>query len=274
MPLRRLGDRSAGRSDRDLLRIVTDAVDRGRSAALVTVVDTQRSVPRRAGAKLVVTSDGLTFGTIGGGEMEARCISEARDALADGRPRRLHYDLLDATGGDPGVCGGSVELYVEPFMPTRTVVVVGCGHVGRAVVDLAAWLGYRVVATDDRAELATAEALPSASAVFAGPVSEVLAAESIGAHTAIIMVTRNMAVDLEALPPLLASGAGFVGVMGSRRRWEQTHAALLARGVTESELARVHSPIGVEIAAETPEEIAVSILAEVTAHFRSNDPSR
>ncbi len=262
----------AGNSGIDIVRALTNEVLAGRAAALVTVTATARSVPRHAGAKLLVVIDGTstrTLGTIGGGEMEARCIVEATAALNDGNSRTVTYELLDAANGDPGVCGGTVELLVEPFLPTPTVYVIGCGHVGAAVVNLAKWMGYRVVATDDRVALATHANLPGADAVFAGPFVEALHAEPIGAHTSVVVVTRNMAVDLELLPLVLATSARFVGVMDSARRWATTATALKEGGVSDEALARVRSPIGLNINAETPEEIAVSIMAAVVADRRA-----
>jgi xanthine dehydrogenase accessory factor len=258
----------SGQSDIDILCALTNAVKEGRSVALVTVTATSRSVPRHAGAKLLVVRDGETIGTIGGGEMEARCIVEAGAAMNDGKSRTLTYELLDAANGDPGVCGGTVELFVEPFLPVATVYVIGCGHVGAAVVNLAKWMGYRVIATDDRAALATADNLPGADAVFAGSFADALKAEPIGAHTSVVVVTRNMAVDLELLPLVLDTPARFIGVMGSARRWATTAATLRERGISLEALARVHSPIGLNINAETPEEIAVSIMAAVVADRR------
>lgn len=251
-----------------LLRELIAAVDRGESVARVVVVDAHRSVPRRAGASMLVWGDGHTLGTVGGGEMEARAVVVAVDSLVDGQPRRLRYELLDPGAGDPGVCGGEVELYVEPHVGDPTIYVIGCGHVGRAVVDLAHWLGFRVVATDDRAELVTAEALPHADVIVAGPIAHALQQAPINANTDVVIVTRNVAVDLEILPLVVATIARSIGVMGSRRRWATTRAALVARGVAEEQLSRVRTPIGLEIAAETPEEIAVSIMAEIVASRR------
>ena len=252
-----------------LLRQLVDSVDRGEAVARVVVVDAARSVPRRAGASMLIFADGRTVGTVGGGEMEARVVAAARESLADGIPRRLRYELLDPSTGDPGVCGGEVELYVEPHLSEATIYVIGCGHVGRAVVDLAHWLGFRVVATDDRAELVTEADLPHADARIAGSIAEALAAAPITANTDVVVVTRNVAVDLEVLPRLAASPARSIGVMGSRRRWSTTRGLLAERGVTEAQLERFRSPLGIEIAAETPEEIAVSILAEIIAGRRT-----
>jgi xanthine dehydrogenase accessory factor len=268
-PTTSLANNGTAMSDQQLLHTLTKSVASGRSAALVTVVATDRSVPRHAGAKMLVFADGTSIGSIGGGEMEARTIATSIESLRTGVTRRLSYNLVDAANGDPGVCGGSVELYVEPFMPTPTVYVVGCGHVGRAVVDLAKWLGFRVVATDDRPEAANKSELPNADVVIAGSISDALTTESIGAHTFVVVVTRNMKVDLALLPSLVASDAAFIGVMGSARRWEKTRAALIDQGVSAAQVDRVRSPIGVEINAETPQEIAVSVMAEVVAAQRS-----
>jgi xanthine dehydrogenase accessory factor len=154
-------------------------------------------------------------------------------------------------------------------MPQPTIYVIGVGHVGQAVVELATWLGYRVAAWDDRSDLATSIDTSSAGVVVhSGSIQDALATNPIDEHTMVVMTTRNVGLDVEILPPLLASSASFIGIMGSQRRWEITRGKLAAAGETEENLDRVHSPIGVDINAETPVEIAVSILAEVIAHQR------
>ena len=265
-----------------LLRRLAEAVDAGVAVASATVVDTSRSVPRRAGATMLVFRDGSIAGTVGGGEMEARVVAEAVAALADGRCRLLSYRLVDPGRGDPGVCGGDVRIFVEPHMPKPTVIVMGYGHVGRAVAQLAGWLGFRVVATDDRpvidANADDAEPSDATDAEVAGAaldelvigtVDDLLAGRTLDQDTAVVLVTRNVDVDAAALPALLSTDAGYVGVMGSERRWNTTRARLESEGVAPEALDRVHAPIGIEVGAETPEEIALSIMAEVVAHRRS-----
>ncbi|MGI9622880.1 MAG: XdhC family protein [Acidimicrobiales bacterium] len=242
------------------------AIDDRVPVAVATVISTHRSVPRRAGSKMLVYADGTISGSIGGGEMESRVIAECLDALAVGRPRRLTYSLLDPSTGDPGVCGGEVELYLEPQMPTTTIYVIGTGHVGQAVVELASWLGYRVVAWDDRTELT--EAVREADVVLSGSIEQALEEEPVDEHARIVMVTRNVALDTELLPALLATPAPYVGLMGSTRRWATTRKLLEDQGMAAADLDRVHSPVGLEISAETPAEIAVSVLAEVIGHER------
>lgn len=250
-----------------LLEELLAATRARRPVVLCTVVGTSRSVPRRAGSKMLVYADASTSGTIGGGEMEARVIAEALEALTERRPRRLSYALVDPGAGDPGVCGGQVDLYLEPHMPQTTVYLVGAGHVGRAVAELATWLGYRVVAWDDRPE--QLDGIEGVAAALSGPIADAVATEEVDAHTRIVMVTRNVGLDLEILPVLLSTPAPYIGLMGSNRRWATTRQKLAEAGVSDADLDRVHSPIGVEISAETPAEIAVSILAEVIADERA-----
>jgi len=251
--------------DQVLIRQLLDSVEHGRAVVLATVIDTDRSVPRHAGSKMLVYRDGTTRGSIGGGEMEARVIREAQAAIADGRTRLVDYNLVDPSSGDPGVCGGTVHLYLEPYMPTPTVFVIGCGHVGRAVVDLAHWMGFRVVAYDDRPEQVAPESLPNADVVVSGDLATVMQQYPPTPETHVVMVTRNMGLDLTLLPVVLRSEARSIGLMGSKRRWDTTRVKLLEMGVNEDQFARIQSPIGIELQAETPEEIAVSILAEIVA---------
>ena len=256
----------------DMIRELTAALDAGRAVVLATVVATRRSVPRRPGSKMLVYADGTISGTIGGGEMEHRVKAEAATALADGKPRLVSYSLIDPTEGDPGVCGGEADIYLEPFMPDPKVIVIGAGHVGTAVAELAHWLGFLTVVWDDRVELATdageSEAVHTA---VGGPIAELLhnvEVGPIGANDSIVVVTRNVGLDLEILPVLLQTGAGYIGLMGSNRRWSTTRTRLAQLGIDDTALDRINAPIGVEIAAETPAEIAVSILAEVISHRR------
>ncbi len=251
----------------EILRELLAAIDERRPVVSATVTSTSRSVPRRAGSKMLVYADGTSSGTVGGGEMEARVRAAAATVLATRTPTTLTYALVDPASGDPGVCGGEVELYLEPHMPTTTIYVIGAGHVGQAVVELASWLGYRVVVWDDREELLEEVKDPNVASV-SGPISEAIAAYPIDAHTRIVMVTRNVMLDVEIMPALLESPAPTIGLMGSRRRWETTRAKLLDLGLDEAVLDKVHSPLGLEIAAETPKEIAVSVISELIGQER------
>jgi xanthine dehydrogenase accessory factor len=154
-----------------------------------------------------------------------------------------------------------VDVFVEPVGRRATIVVVGGGHVGQAVLHLARWLGFRTVVCDDRAEFGSAEAAPDADQAIVCPMGELASHLSITLDTYLVLTTRGVPLDVEALPALLASPAAYIGVIGSRKRWETTAHELRAKGITPESLERVVSPMGLELNAETPEEIALSILA-------------
>jgi xanthine dehydrogenase accessory factor len=217
---------------------------------------------------MLVYPDGRIVGTIGGGEMEGRVVREALEAIRRGEPRLLQYELSDPRGGDPGVCGGEVEVFVEPIARRPTVLVVGAGHVGQAVAHLAHWLGFRVVVSDDREEFANAKVVPEADEIVVGPLQDLPSRTKIDDVTYVLLTTRGVSVDVAGLPALLETPAAYIGVIGSRRRWETAAETLRAQGVPEEKIGRVVSPMGLELNAETPEEIAVSMLAEVILRRR------
>jgi xanthine dehydrogenase accessory factor len=257
-----------------IIRELLAAQEAGTPVVLATITKARGSVPRHTGTKMLVYDDGRFTGTIGGGEVEARVIEEAHSALDDGQARILPYSFVDPAQGDPGVCGGEIELYLEPFLPPATLFVIGCGHVGQALADLGHWLGFRVAVTDDRVELVTPEQIPHADVYLPGSIEDALTAQTISRSTFITLVTRNVALDRQILPLLAKTPAPYIGVMGSRRRWAETKKLLLADGFSEADLARFHSPLGLELNAETPKEIAVSILAEIIMLHRGGTGER
>jgi xanthine dehydrogenase accessory factor len=233
------------------------------TAALCTVIKSEGSTPRHVGSKMLVYSDGKFIGTVGGGDLEHRVLDEAWMSIADGKPRLLSYTMADPARGDPGVCGGQVEVFVEPILPAPMIVVIGGGHVGKAVVHLAKWLGFRVAVNDDREEFCNQETVPGADAYYPVPMENLTEHLKITRQTYLVVTSRGSGVDAAGLPSLLDSPAAYIGVIGSKRRWATTVKALKEKGVPDEKIARVHSPMGLELNAETPEEIAVSIMAEI-----------
>ena len=246
-----------------LYTVLTALETSGGSAVLCTIVRERGSVPRHAGSKMLVYPDGHVLDTVGGGEMESRVVRAALEALADGRPRLLDYQLIDPAAGDPGVCGGEVEIFVEPIQPRPTLLVIGAGHVGRALVHLGHWLGLRVVLADDRPEYCRVEWAPGADEYLCLRARDLVGQFEFTPQTYIVMPTRGAALDVEALPHLLDVPHAYLGVIGSRRRWTTAERKLREQGVPAEKLAQVHAPMGLELQAETPEEIAVSIAAEL-----------
>ena len=263
---------STAMSERDgtasLLHELVTAVDAGEPVILATVVGTCHSVPRHAGSKMIVRPGGRCSGSLGGGPVEKRVVGDALAALAAEEPRLVRYDL---NGDELGPCDGEMTVYLEPHLPPPTVVVVGCGHVGRAVAELAHWLGFRVVAVDSRAEAVTEELLPGADLRLAGPAEDTLGQIPVTAGTHVVVTTSSVQADVAALAVLLGTPARSVGVIGSRRRWQATRAELAARGIPAGALDRVRTPAGLDLGAETPREIALAIVGEIVAARRRAD---
>lgn len=240
------------------------AHDHGEAAALATIISVQGSVPRHVGSKMLVRADGSFVGTIGGGKMEDLAIREALGVITNSEARTVSYTLNDIQAGDPGVCGGTVEVFIEPVHPVPTLLVIGGGHVGKALAELGKWSGWRVILSDDRPEYCNPEYAPGLDGYAVSKPADVMQQVTITAHTYIAAVTRGLPVDLDLIPALVATPAPYIGVIGSRRRWSLTMKELREqRGMTDAQLARVHAPIGLELNAETPKEIAVSIFAEL-----------
>lgn len=246
-----------------IYQALADIEKNNQSAALCTVTRSEGSTPRHVGSKMLVYPDGRFLGTVGGGELESRVITAALESLKDGKTQMLAYTMADPARGDPGVCGGQVEVFVEPILPAPMIVVVGGGHVGKAVVHLAKWLGFRVAVSDDRAEFCNPESVPGADAYYPVEMSKLTESLPVTRQTYLVVTSRGSGVDAQGLSPLLDSQAAYIGVIGSKRRWATTVKALKEQGVPDEKLKRVHSPIGLELQAETPEEIAVSIMAEI-----------
>jgi xanthine dehydrogenase accessory factor len=225
---------------------------------------------------MLVFPDGETIGTVGGGGVEAEVMHAPLESSRSGKPALLHYSLKAQNEGSVGVCGGEVDIYLEPFLAKPKLLVIGAGHVGKSVAKFGKLLGFQVIVSDDRAELCTQEEFPDADQLLPVPMQMIPEQIEIDPHTYIVIVTRGSEVDVDGLPALLKTQPAYIGLIGSRRRWEATRQALLAQGVSEDNLKRIKCPIGLDIHAETPDEIAISILAEIIARKNApkNLPSR
>ncbi len=240
-----------------------EAIGQNKPAAIATIVKTLGSSPRNVGSKMLVYPDGTIVGSVGGGAMEARVIEAAQEAIRDGQPRYLDMTLSNEERGDPLICGGEMEIFVEPLLIAPTVVIVGAGHVGAACAELAKFLGFRVALLDDRPELLTREKFPNADELHVGDLATELSGLNITPQTYIVLVTRAHTVDAPVLRAIVNKPAAYIGMLGSKRRVLAVYDLLKAEGISEQALERIHAPIGLGIGAETPQEIAVSIMAEI-----------
>lgn len=244
---------------------------RGEPVALVTVVRANGSTPQRAGARMAVFADGRTIGTIGGGCYEHDACGRARAALASGRSALLHYDLNDDLAQDNGlVCGGQMDVHVDPLTPAPHLYIVGAGHVGWHVARFAESAGFRIHVIDDREKFASAERFPGADVVVA-PIAEWLASADLPPSAYAVIVTRGHRDDLDALRLLAPRPLKYLGLIGSRAKVVRLARALEAEGLPPDRLSHVYAPIGLAIGAVTPAEIAIAIVAQLIAVRRGVD---
>jgi len=249
----------------ELLEAALETLRIGETVALATIVRAKGSTPRATGTKMLVYPDGSILGTIGGGEMEKRVVEEAKVALARGGPRLMHYKLQEIDAGDPGVCGGENDIFIDVMAGKKMLLIVGAGHVGQKVGDLGVFLGMDVIVFDDRNDYANKERFPDAREIIVGDVGEELKRFSITPWCCVVIATRGHELDSVALATVINSPARYIGMIGSKRKRERVYGELAARGIKRELLERVHAPVGLDIGAETPEEIAVSIMAEIIA---------
>jgi len=252
----------------EVLSALAELPKTGTAAALCTIIRSKGSTPRKEGCKMLVYTSGSIVGTIGGGEVEGRVIKEALDSIQTGERKIRTYDLINPEKGDPGICGGTLEVFIDPLTQPEDLIVVGGGHVGKAVVYLAKWLGFRVILSDDREEFCSPAYVPGADEYVHCSLEDLSSKIEFSPETVIIMATRSNQVDVRGLPELLAAPSAYIGVISSRRRWKLTVEQLLETGIKKKDLDRIHAPIGLDLKAETPEEIALSIMAEVLQVIR------
>jgi xanthine dehydrogenase accessory factor len=242
------------------------ALERGEPVALVTIVSTRGSTPQRVGAKMLVYADGRIVGTIGGGCYENDAFWKAKEAITNRRPELVHYELSDDFAQETGlICGGQMDVYIEPIEPSPELYVVGAGHVGLHLARLAGEVGFRVHVVDDREKFANRERFPTAVEIVADEIPAWLENAALPAHAYVVIVTRGHTNDLEALRALAPRELRYLGLIGSRAKVARIYDALLTDQMSPDALKRVHAPIGLDIGAVTPQEIAVSILAELIA---------
>jgi len=252
--------------NREVFAAVAHALERGEPAALVTIVSTTGSTPQRIGAKMLVFADGRIVGTIGGGCYENDAFGKAREAIRTRKPQLVHYELDDDFAQETGlICGGQMDVYIEPIEPSPELYIVGAGHVGFHLGRLAHEVGFRVHVVDDREKFANAERFPTAVEIVVDEIPSWIARANLPAHAYAVIVTRGHTNDVEALRALAGRELRYLGLIGSRAKVARIYEALTEDRMPADALARVHAPIGLDIGAVTPQEIAVSILAELIA---------
>ena len=253
----------------ELIAELMAAKEARKPCAVVTVAATTGSVPRAAGSKMLVYADGKISGTIGGGKFESLVVNAALAGMREKTPVLKTYPLHE---GDPdsfgAICGGEMTVLIEPQAVKEALFLIGAGHCAQAIAKLATECGLFVTVVDDRAELLAA--LPSSVTRVAdlSPV-DFITSRQWESDEALVIVSRNHEIDREALAAAAGqSGAGYIGMIGSRRKVRQVFDHLRERGISEERLAQIHAPLGLDIGADAPTEIAVSTIAEILAVLR------
>ncbi len=257
----------------EVLREAVRIVESGQKAALATIISTTGSTPGKDGAKMLVRADGSTVGTVGGGCTESDIWRISMEVIADGLARRETFRLTAATVADTGLlCGGEFEVYIEP-VGTPSVIILGGGHIASSMVDVLATLSWRVTVIDDRADFANPARFPLASEVHCKPFESCLEGIKVTANSCVVVVTRGHEHDELALSRALETDAGYIGLIGSRGKIGAILKNLKKAGINPEKLEKVRAPVGIPIGSRTPEEIAISIAAELISLHRGTGPA-
>ncbi|MGB0034395.1 MAG: XdhC/CoxI family protein [Candidatus Acidiferrales bacterium] len=241
----------------------------GRRGALATIVHTNGSIPSFESSRMLVRDDGTIAGTVGGGCVEAEVWAAAKEVIELEKPRKMVFNLNNEAGYDAGlICGGTLEIFVEPILPVPTVYLFGGGHVSTAVARVAHGAGFAIAIVDDREAFANAERFPMASEIYTtyGDAYQKIRPNSA---SYLVIVTRGHKDDMSVLAWAVGTDARYVGMIGSKRKVLSVYKALEKDGFPLEKFERVHAPVGLDIGALTPEEIAVSIVAELIAVRRN-----
>lgn len=242
----------------------------GRRGAVATIINARGSIPSFQTAKMLVRDDGSILGTVGGGCVEAEVWQVAREVMESERPRTLKFDLNYDPKIDTGlVCGGTLEIFVEPVLPPAELYIFGAGHVAANICKVAKIAGFEITVIDDRETYANRERFPEAQQVIAEDFEKAMAQLEPGESAYIAIVTRGHRDDLRVLRWAVQTQARYVGMIGSKRKTIAIFEELKKEGLPEHLFDRVHAPIGLDIGAITPEEIAISITAELIAERRN-----
>jgi xanthine dehydrogenase accessory factor len=248
----------------DILYKALEAAQKGRSYAFATIVEaTLKGTPRKMGAKMIVFEDGSSYGTIGGGRNEKAAIAECLKALQSKKPNSVTYNYFGREG--ESVCGGKMKVFIEPFTSKTHLVICGAGHIALPLSAMAKILGFKVTIIDNRKEYANKKRFPHADQIILGNHAEQLAKVTVGQNTYVAIVTQGNEFDFECLKVVIKSAAAYIGVISSKPKRVKFFGRLKEAKIEEKYLKHVHIPMGYDIGSQTPEEIAVSICAEMVA---------
>ena len=241
----------------------------GQKAALATIIEVSGSIPSFQSAKMLVREDGSMVGTIGGGCTEAEVWNAAREVMETEKPKMLSFNLGQDAAYDQGlICGGQLNVYVEPVLPIPSCFIFGAGHISKSLSKIATQAGFRTVIIDNRDTYASRERFPEAAEIFAGEYEEAFPKLAVNDSSYFIIVTRGHKDDMRVLRWVVMQPARYLGMIGSKRKTIEVVKHLRREGIPVEKFAKLHAPMGFDIGAVTPEEIAVSVVAEMIQRRR------
>ena len=242
----------------------------GQKCALATIVQVRGSIPSFESAKLLVREDGSMAGTIGGGCVEAEVWNAAREVMETEKPKHMSFNLGQDAAYDNGlICGGQLDVFVEPVIPPPRAIIFGAGHISKSLCKVASLAGFSTTIVDNRDSFANRERFPEADEIFAEEYEEVFPKLTIHESTYLIIVTRGHRDDMRVLRWAATTQARYVAMIGSKRKVLSVVKELEKDGLSRQQLDRIHAPMGLEIGAISPEEIAISVAAEMIAVRRN-----
>ena len=242
----------------------------GQKCALATIVEVRGSIPSYESAKLLVREDGSMIGTIGGGCVEAEVWNAAREVIETEKPRHLTFNLGQDAAYDNGlICGGQLDVFVEPVLPVPHAYIFGAGHISKSLSKVATLAGFSSVVIDNRDSFANRERFPEAAAVHAEEYEDVFPNLPVNETSYIVIVTRGHRDDMRVLKLAIATPARYIAMIGSKRKVLNVVRELEREGMPRSAFERIYAPMGLDIGAISPEEIAISVTAEMIAVRRN-----
>jgi xanthine dehydrogenase accessory factor len=254
-------------TDLEILKEATRLLESGTKLALCTVIEKRGSGPREPGAKMIVEENGETFGTIGGGTLEMALINASIEALKEAKPRKVVFNLTrnEKEGAiETGlICGGELTLFIDVVAPKSRLIIVGSGHIACPLARLAEIVGFRLTIVDDNPKLANKEQFPMAERIITGDFAEILGELDVGPKDLVVIVHGEPEHDYIALRKMVEKKPAYVGLLGSRTKVATLVKRLRSDGISEKDLEVLHAPLGLDIGAQTPEEIGISVLAEI-----------
>jgi len=247
----------------EIYQELVNVTSKGERAVLATVISSRGSAPRKAGAKMLIKNDGTFISTVGGGGVEQQVQEKAIEVMNSGEPQIVHFDLSGRGEEAAMICGGQMDVFLEPILPLETLYLFGAGHISQSTAVMGKMLGFGVVVIDPRPEYNNSDRFPDADSLIVEEYDSAFSKLNVDEDSYIVIYTTGHVLDEQCLRFAVGTKAKYIGMIGSKKKVKEVKEHLLQEGISQQQLDRVCAPIGIEIGAETPQEIAISILAEI-----------